>query len=159
MRRSIWNVNIPRASLPHPLHSPRAFELFKTGLFKFPLFPTPLAQVIVKCPGFTRRDKFRVDRRIIVIWIVRDILSTFSSVKNDDKIFFLQEVEIHRNEVKLLEGNNAKLEAEIRWMLCQFVFEILLSAVWSPHPPFSIFREFFRKIRYLWCQKIKLPIV
>ena len=29
-------------------------------------------------------------------------------------IVFLQEVEIHRNEVKLLEANNAKLEAEIR---------------------------------------------
>ena len=42
-----------------------------------------------------------------------------------DLLFFLQEVEIHRNEVKLLEANNAKLEAEIRWMLCQFVFEIL----------------------------------
>ena len=30
------------------------------------------------------------------------------------KIVFSQEVEIHRNEVKLLEANNAKLEADIR---------------------------------------------
>ena len=52
---------------PLPLHSPQAFEVFKTGLFKFPWFPTPLAQVMVKYHGFTRRDKFRVDRRIIVI--------------------------------------------------------------------------------------------
>ena len=39
----------------------------------------------------------------------------FSTVKDDEKIYcFLQEVEIHQNEVKLLEANNAKLEAEIR---------------------------------------------
>lgn len=130
---AMWNVNIPWAS-PFP---PWGFELFKTGLFKFPWFPTPRTQVMIKCPGFARTDG-KVSNR--------STHNRYFKCKMRRFIVFWQEVEIHRNEVKLLDANNTKLEAEIRWMLCQFVFEIPLLAVWSLHPPFSIFREFFRKM-------------
>lgn len=92
---------------------------------------------MIKCPGFARRDG-KVSNR--------STHNRYFKCKMRRFIVFWQEVEIHRNEVKLLDANNTKLEAEIRWMLCQFVFEIPLLAVWSLHPPFGIFREFFRKM-------------
>jgi len=87
---------------------PRAFELFKTGLFKFPWFPTPVAQVMIKCPGFARGDD-KVSNR--------STHNRYFKCKMRRFIVFWQEVEIHRNEVKLLDANNTKLEADIRWTL------------------------------------------
>ena len=45
MRRSTQNFNIPPP--PPPPGKPRAFELLKIGLFKF---PPPMAKLVFKCP-------------------------------------------------------------------------------------------------------------
>lgn len=70
------------------------------------------------------RDKFSQQGRTVQREITTQVTEdTINAMGDDIKEMALQnmimkkEVEIHRNEVKLLETNNAKLEAEIREML------------------------------------------
>jgi len=70
------------------------------------------------------RDKFSQQGRTVQREITTQVTEDAINAMGDDikeialqNMIMKKEVEIHRNEVKLLETNNAKLEAEIREML------------------------------------------
>jgi len=70
------------------------------------------------------RDKFSQQGRTVQREITTQVTEDAINAMGDDikeialqNMIMKKEVEIHRNEVKLLETNNAKLEAEIRQML------------------------------------------